>query len=191
MSHGALLISVLLLLVPWMSAGLGDWLCHRHSLIERTSGPGESALHLLLYLLVSLPIVLVLFLEINAMLLLFMTACVLAHAAASWWDTGFAQPRRHISALEQQMHSYQDMLPLLALALALTLNWNALLQPAWSWSVRLTPLPPAWIWGVLLSLAAGLLLVLEELWRCLRSGERQHRQPSSQSTQQSEDTTRI
>jgi hypothetical protein len=191
MSHGALLISVLFLLAPWMLAGLGDWLCHRHSLIERTSGPSESALHLLLYLVIAVPIVLVLFLDVNAMLLLFMTACVLAHAAASSWDTGFAQSRRHISPLEQQLHSYQDMLPLLALALVLALNWNALLQPAWNWSLRLNPLPAAWTCGVLLSLAAGLLLVLEELWRCLRSNERQDRQPSSQSSRRSEDATRI
>jgi hypothetical protein len=191
MSHGALLISVLFLLAPWMLAGLGDWLCHRHSLIERTSGPRESALHLLLYLLIAVPAGLVLFLEVNAMLLLFMTGCVLAHAAASWWDSGFAQSRRHISALEQQVHGYQDMLPLFALTLVLVLNWSALLRPDWGWSLRLEPLPAAWIWGVLLALAAGLLLVLEELWRCLRSSERQDRQPASQSSARSEDATRI
>ena len=112
---------------------------------------GESALHLLLYLLIAVPLGLALFLETNALLLAFMAACVLAHMAVSLWDTSYAQPRRHISPLEQQIHSYLEMLPVFALALAIVLHWEAVRDPAWAISARQQPLPA----GMDLGRAAG------------------------------------
>jgi hypothetical protein len=169
----SLLIALLCLTLPlWLLAGFGDWLCHRRTLIERTAGPRESALHLLLYLTIVVPLGLALFLEINALLLAFMAVGVLAHMAVSLWDTSYAQPRRHIAPLEQQLHSYLEMLPLFALALVAVLHWEAVREPAWTFSVREQPLPPAWSWGVLLALAPGLLLILEELLRCQRAARR-------------------
>jgi hypothetical protein len=168
MSLRSLLVTLLCLTFPlWLLAGCGDWLCHRRSHIERSAGPRESALHLLLYLLIAVPVALGLCLSINSMLLAFMTACVFAHMGVSVWDTSYAQPRRHISPLEQHIHSYQDMLPLFALALAYVLHWDALAHPVWNWSLRPQPLP--WTFGVLLALCAGLLMIIEELTRCLRT----------------------
>jgi len=170
MNLPSLLTGLLCLTLPlWLLAGLGDWLCHRRSQIQHTTGSRESALHLLLYLLIALPIVLALFLAIDATLLVFMAACVLAHMAVSLWDTSVAQPRRYISPLEQQIHSYLEMLPLFALALTVVLHWDTLLHPEWHWSFRLQPLPKAWTLGVLLGLLAGLLMIVEELVRCLRA----------------------
>ncbi|HEU5136475.1 MAG TPA: hypothetical protein VFU13_15095 [Steroidobacteraceae bacterium] len=170
MTERSLLIILLCLtLPPWLLAGFGDWLCHRRSRIERTSGPRESAMHVLLYLLIAAPLAFGLFLEIDATLLAFMAACVVAHTAVSLWDTGFAQPRRHISPLEQHIHSYLEMLPLFALALVFILHWDAVLNPAWTLSARQHALPLAWAWGVLLALVPGLLLIVEELLRCLRA----------------------
>ena len=111
------------------------------------------------------------------MLLAFMAACVLAHTAVSLWDTSLAQPRRHISPLEQHIHSYLEMLPLFALAIALVLHWDALLNPTWDLSFRLQPLPGQWTSGVTLALIAGLLLILEELLRCLRTSDDFHLDP--------------
>jgi hypothetical protein len=153
-----LLIALLFLMLPaWLLAGFGDWFCHRRTSIERTSGPPESALHLLLYLLIAVPIVLGLFLEIDALLLGLMAACVLAHTAVSLWDTSVAQPRRYIAPFEQHIHSYLEMLPLFALALVFVLRRDP---------VRV---PEAWSWGVTLALLPGLLLIVEELSRCLRA----------------------
>jgi hypothetical protein len=168
MSLRSLLVALLCLTLPlWLLAGGGDWLCHRRSRIEHSAGPRESALHLLLYLLVAVPAVLGLYLSINALLLAFMTTCVVAHMVVSVWDTSYAQPRRHISPLEQHIHSHQDMLPLFALALACVLHWDALNHRVWSWSLRPQPLP--WTFGVLLALCAGLMMTIEELTRCLRA----------------------
>jgi len=168
MSLPSLLVTLLCCTLPlWLLAGLGDWLCHRRSRIEHTAGPREPALHILLYLLVAVPVILALFLSSNAMLLAFMAACVAAHMAVSFWDTSYAQPRRYISPLEQHIHSYQDLLPLFALVLASVLHRDSLAEPIWSWSLRPQPLP--WTWGVLLALCAGLLMIIEELVRCLRA----------------------
>jgi hypothetical protein len=174
MNLPALLAVLLGLTLPlWLLAGFGDWLCHRRSRIEQTSGPRESALHLLLYLLVAVPLALGLWLEINALLLLIMAAGVLAHMAASLWDTSFAQPRRHISPLEQQVHSHLEMLPLFALALVCVLHWNAVQQPAWTWALRERPLPDVWRWGVMAALVPGMLMIIEELVRCVRAARKE------------------
>ena len=173
MTLQSLLTGLLCLTLPlWLFAGFGDWLCHRRSQIQRTAGPRESALHLLLHLLIALPVALALFLEIEAPLLMFMAVCVVAHMPVSLWATSFAQPLRHISPLERQIHSYLEMLPLFALALAAVLHWNALAHPAWHWSSRLEPLPKSWTLGVLLAWLAGLLMIVEECMRCLRAARR-------------------
>ena len=161
------LIGLLVLMFgAWLLAGLGDWLCHRRALIERTSGWPESALHLLLYLLVAPPIALAMFLHVNALLLAIMAAGALAHMAVSLWDTSYAQPRRHIAPLEQQIHSHLEMLPLFGVAVAALLHWQEVLEPAWQFTARPAPLP--WSGGVLLALIGGLALIVEELLRCLR-----------------------
>jgi hypothetical protein len=175
MTERALLVALLCLtLPPWLLAGFGDWLCHRRTHIERTAGTGESVFHLLLYLLIALPLALALFLEVTALLQVFMAFCVIAHMGVSLWDTSFAQPRRHISPLEQQIHSYLEMLPLFALALVVVLHWDALMNPAWTLAPRRQPLPVAWTCGVLLALVPGFLLILEELLRCRRAPRETH-----------------
>lgn len=149
-------------------AGFGDWLCHRRTAIQVTAGPRESALHLVLYLVIAVPVALGLFLELTLPLLLFMTACVLAHSAVSLWDTSYAQPRRHISPLEQMIHSHLEMLPVFALAIVIVLHWHAVIEPRWELRARTQPLPGAWTGGVLISLVPGALMILEELARGLR-----------------------
>lgn len=163
----ALLIGLLGSTLPlWLLAGFADWLCHRRTLIERTAGPRESALHVVLYLLIVAPLIPALFLQVNALLLAFMTVGVLAHMAVSLWDTSYAQPRRHISPLEQQIHSYLEMLPAFALAVVVVLHWEAVANPTWALAARGQPLP--WTGGILTALALGLLFIIEEWLRCLR-----------------------
>ena len=152
----------------WLLAGFGDWLCHRRTLIQHTAGPRESALHLLLYLVIAVPIVLGLFLEVSTSLLLFMTLCVLAHSAVSLWDTSYAQPRRHIAPIEQMIHSHLEMLPVFALALVIVMHWDMVAEPRWTVAPRAQPLPDAWRNIVLVLLVPGLLMILEELARGLR-----------------------
>ena len=125
-----------------------------------------------------MPVALALFLESNATLLAFAAVCVVAHTAVSLWDTSVAQPRRYISPLEQQVHSFLEMLPLFALALGLILHWDAVMRPTWELSTREPPLPVAWTAGVLLALCAGLAMIVEELVRCLRAAHRRDLLPA-------------
>jgi hypothetical protein len=163
-------IVLLALTLPlWLLAGLGDWWCHRRTLIQRTSGPRESVLHLVLYLVIAVPVALGLFLEINAPLLAFMAVCLCAHSAVSLWDSSYSQPRRYISPVEQMIHSHLEMLPVFALALVVVLHWDAVVHPEWALVTRAAPLPGAWTTGVLVLLLPGLVLILEELARGLRA----------------------
>jgi hypothetical protein len=153
----------------WMLAGAADWLCHRRTHIERTSGPRESLLHLLLYAEIVLPLVLALWFELTAAMLLVMTLGVGAHLLTSWWDTSVAQPRRHIAPIEQMIHSWLEMMPLFALLIAGALHATELSQPRWRFELRDPATPVAARTAILLALALGLACILEELWRALRA----------------------
>jgi hypothetical protein len=153
----------------WLLAGGADWLCHRRTLIERTSGPGESRLHLLLYLEIAIPVVLALFLEITALLLVLMILGVAAHWITSWADTAFAQPRRHIAPIEQQVHSWLEMLPLFALVIVILLHPRAFAEADWGFRSRAHEVPGTLRTVILLVLTAGALPILEEWWRGVRT----------------------
>jgi hypothetical protein len=159
-------------LPAWLAAGAADWWCHRRSSIERTSGEKESRLHLLLFAQVAVPVSIALWLEITAGLMALFTASVVAHMLTSWWDTSYAQPTRHIAPVEQQIHSWLEMLPLFALLIVGALHIEELREPRWSFAVRAEPLPAPWIAGMSLAFAAGAALIFEEWWRSARSAPR-------------------
>src|SRR4051794_6148889 len=67
------------LLPLWLLAGIADYILHRRTEIESTSGRGESWLHVLQAAEVGVAIVAGLFLEISSLVLAILIACVLAH----------------------------------------------------------------------------------------------------------------
>ena len=160
-------------LPAWLLAGGADWLCHRRTHIERTSGPRESLLHLLLYAEIAVPTVLGLWLEITAGTLLVFATGVTAHMFTSWWDTSFAQPRRHIAPIEQQVHSWLEMLPLFALVIVVVLHIDAIAEPRWILRARAQPLGDVWRFGVPLLLLLGAGPIVEEYLRGLRAQRNQ------------------
>src|SRR3954464_12208774 len=101
----------------WFLAGLADYLCHRATDIEHTSGAKESVLHLLLFAEMGLPVLAAIFLEINALIIAVMIVCFLLHEATSFWDVSYAAKLRNITPLEQHVHSVLEMLPLIGLLL--------------------------------------------------------------------------
>jgi hypothetical protein len=171
----ALLLQILLwgALPLWILAGFVDWLRHRHSRIEATSGAPEAALHVLEYALTALPVLLGMYFEIDALVLVVMGACAVVHLALGWIDTGYTQPRRTIGAVEQAAHPFLELLPLFAFAVVMALYgdvWADLSRPhAWSLSLRAVPLPRGVTLGVTLALVPGLVLAVEELVRCLKA----------------------
>jgi len=152
-------------LPAWLLAGGADWLCHRRSHIEATSGPAESAIHIALFLQIAVPTLVSLWFEINALLLVLMALGVLAHTLTSLWDTRYAQPRRLISPVEQQIHGWLEMWPLFALTLVALLHVAELVTPQWHFAPRENSPSVGWRWAVSLGFAGGFAFILEEWWR--------------------------
>jgi hypothetical protein len=160
----------------WLAAGFADYLCHRASHIETTSGWKESALHLLQFTEVGVPLLAALALEINTGLILLMIICLVLHEATAMWDVRYANSTREVMPIEQHVHSVLEMLPLTALLMVVALNWPAFLglfalAPA-EFAPRLKgeSLPWTYIVAVLgATLLFEVLPYLEELWRGLRA----------------------
>ena len=60
----------------WLGAGLADWYIHRRTRIEDTAGARESMIHALMFAETGVPVLLGLFCEVNAGVLLTAYAAV-------------------------------------------------------------------------------------------------------------------
>jgi hypothetical protein len=178
---------LLYFIIPlWFLAGLADWLCHRATDIAHTTGAKESLLHLLMFAEIAVPLLACLFLEINAAIFLLMILAFLAHEATALWDVSYAAPRRYVSPIEQHVHSFLEMIPLMAGVIVAVQHWGQLLalfglgpEPArFSIALKGDPLPVLYI---VLALGAALFLellpYLEELWRGIRAAKRRGKMP--------------
>ncbi|HEX6832198.1 MAG TPA: hypothetical protein VF132_01585 [Rudaea sp.] len=166
------------LLPLWLLVGIADWLCHRATDIEHTTGAKESMIHLLLFAEVGIPLLGALFFEVNALILLALIAGFLLHEATSLWDVSYAVKRRRVTPFEQHVHSFLEMIPLMLILLFGSDHWDqfrALVGagPATAdFSLRWNPAPlPVAYFATLLVLIALVELApyLEELWRGLRA----------------------
>ena len=176
----------------WLAAGFADWLCHRASNIATTSGPKESLIHLLMFGEMAIPVVAAIALEINALVLAVMIVCFILHEATALWDVTYATEMREVTPIEQHVHSFLEILPLMGLVLVAVLNWDQFLAlfglgiEAARFDIRPKQSPLPWAYVVCV-LGAALLFealpYLEELVRGLRANHgalvppRRHREP--------------
>ena len=86
LSDPTVIILMYFILPLWLAAGFADWLCHRASHIETTTGAKESLLHLLMFAEIGLPLLAAMFLEINGLIIAFMILMFLVHEATALWD---------------------------------------------------------------------------------------------------------
>jgi hypothetical protein len=160
----------------WLAAGVFDWALHRKSSIETTSGTRESALHLLMLAELGIPVLAVLSLEVNAGVLALCVAGFVFHELTVYTDLRWSVSRRNISPPEQMVHSVQEMLPLVALALLAVAHWSQVqalagvgTEPAdFAPRPKAVPIPGAYLAPALAGCAVVAALYLEELIRCLR-----------------------
>jgi hypothetical protein len=154
--------------------GAADWICHRASHIEKTSGPKESAIHLLMLIEVGAALLLGIFLEIDSLVIVLMAACFIAHEFTSYWDLAYAAPRRRVSPTEQHIHDYLAVIPFLALSFVLVLHWKQALAligrgpetAGWGLEWKHGALPTSYVATLLaVLLLFDVLPYLEELWR--------------------------
>jgi hypothetical protein len=160
----------------WLLAGLADYFCHRSARIEQTSGVFESLLHLLQFTQVGIPMLAVLFLEINAAVLLIMLVGLLLHQATAIWDVRYANGTRRVAPVEQHVHGVLEMTPAIATAIVAILHWPQFLslfgigEARFVLELKQPPLPAWYLWSIMLSvLSFGVLPYGEELLRTLRA----------------------
>lgn len=159
----------------WFLSGVADYICHRQSKIDTTSGVKESAIHSLLIVESAVPVVMGLLFDINAGVIATMLAAFAAHQATAIWDVGYAVQRRVISPTEQHIHGALEMVPFCALSLLVCLHWDqfrALFgigeEPAETRIRWKTPsLPRTYVGGIMTTTGVVGLLYSEELLRCI------------------------
>jgi hypothetical protein len=163
-----------LLLPLWFLAGVADYLLHRRTDIELTSGIGESRLHVLQAIELGIPLLAGLFLEINSTVLAVMILFVVAHTATALWDASYSDPRRYISPLEQHVHSHLEYIPIVAVLLLVVLHWDAFLgifgaeDPSFAIRLKSNPVPLPYVLAVLVPVFLQSLLLTEETLRSAR-----------------------
>lgn len=170
---------LLFFVVPvWQAAGLLDWWQHRRTRIETTAGTRESAIHALMMSEAALPSLLGLFYEVDASLLLLTAGALVAHELTAIWDVSYAENRRRVTPTEQHVHSFLEVMPLMATSLLFALHWNqaaAMLRldgdaPRFALRGKRQPLSPRYRVGLLASLVACVgLPYAEEFLRCWRA----------------------
>lgn len=165
---------IMYFIVPlWDLAGAADWLCHRRANIEKTTGLKESLLHLLMLGEMGVPVIACLFFQINAPVLGLMIAALVAHQATAMWDVSYAVTRREVRPIEQHVHSFLEMLPLMATSFIIVLHWPKFLELLGlrgkrDMTIRLKrePLPIGYVATTLGAVVVlELLPFLEEAWR--------------------------
>jgi hypothetical protein len=162
----------------WLAAGFADYLCHRATSIETTSGPKESLLHLLQFSEMAVPTLAAIFLEINALVILVMIVSLILHQLTAMWDVRYAYHRREVTPIEQHVHSVLEMLPLTALLIIVALHWPQFMalfgagsEPA-DFTLRLKQPPLPWLYVTVMLTLVLLFEVLpygEEFVRTIRA----------------------
>jgi hypothetical protein len=162
----------------WLAAGFADYLCHRATSIETTSGPKESLLHLLQFSEMAVPTLAAIFLEINALVMLVMIVSLILHQLTAMWDVRYAYHLREVTPIEQHVHSVLEMLPLTALLIVVALHWPQFLalfgagNEPMDFSLRLKEPPLPWLYVTAVLALVALFEVfpyVEELVRTLRA----------------------
>ena len=158
----------------WVVAGFADYCCHRITKIEQTTGRAESSLHAVQYVQIVVGIALSLFFEPTSMVLVLVIALALLHLSTGYVDIAYTTDRRRISPPEQHVHSYMEVLPLVATALLVILNWSPFAAifngdaASWILTRRQPALPPAVVAAIGVGMALAGLAIAEEYVRCVR-----------------------
>lgn len=123
----------------WTAAGVADWWCHRASDIQDTTGAKETLIHLAMLAEAGTCVVAGLLLEVNAPVLALMIGSFFLHEATAMWDVDYAVTAREVTPIEQHVHSFLEMVPLMAVAFVSLLHWPQLEALA---GRRVEPLAP-------------------------------------------------
>jgi hypothetical protein len=159
----------------WSLADFLDWLWHRQTKIETTSGLQEFITHALMTFEVGVPVLMGMFLEINAGVLASMAVGWLVHEATVAWDVGYTVSRRKVLPGEQHTHSFMETIPFDILAVLACLHPDQFLsllgagpeKPDLSLRLKEPPIPIRHAMVLFIAMALSVAAPhAEELWRC-------------------------
>ena len=169
---------LLYVLLPlWMIPGFGDYLCHKRTKIESTSGTQESITHSLMMGSIGVPAILALLFETNALTLAVGAGALAFHELVVLWDVAYADQRRYVSVTEQHFHSFLEVLPFATFSFLLCLRADQVLalagigeeKPDFKLRRKEEPAPPFYVAGLLAAITLSIgLPYAEELLRCVR-----------------------
>ncbi|MGW9032546.1 diguanylate cyclase [Streptomyces sp. NPDC055722] len=154
---------------------------HRRTRIEQTSGVKESAVHALLMTEAGIPVVMGLTAKINPLVLSVMGGAALAHSATALYDVTLATEEREVSPVEQHIHSFLEVLPLTAMAVAACHHSDEVRAAVrggrgpedWRLLPKDRPLPAAYLAALASVIGIGVVgPYAEEITRCLRMRHR-------------------
>ncbi|CDR17286.1 predicted protein [Streptomyces iranensis] len=164
----------------WFVPAVADWLMHRRTRIEETSGTKESAIHALMMTEAGVPVAMGLLARVNPLVLSVMGGAAVAHGATALWDVSLATGEREVRPVEQHIHSFLEVLPLSAMAFTCCLHWDqvrAALRGGdrpedWKLLPKDNPLPVRYLAAIGLGIGACVVLpYAEEMRRCLRAAK--------------------
>lgn len=163
----------------WIAMGFLDWVCHRKSKIEETTGLSESLFHLLQLFITAAGFAIAVFWPINVSTLFILSLLWSTHQFVTWIELSHVTGSRVITALEQMVHSFMEVLPLTAIMLLAVLMVGNIHQGA-----AIEPLAYHWEDDLRFSILASLGVLtfiafpfLEEFLRCLRVRRRRMKTP--------------
>lgn len=166
------------ILPAWVIPGYGDYLCHKRSKIETTSGTLESITHSLMMGSIAVPTLLSLLFEINALTLTVSAGSTIFHELVVLWDVSYASTRRPPNVTEQHLHSFLEVLPILTFSFLMCLRPNqaaSLLglgpeKPDFTIRPKAEPPSPVYVAALLLLVTTTIgIPYAEELLRCMRA----------------------
>ena len=174
----AMQLYLLYVLLPlWTIPGFGDYLCHRRTKIESTSGTQESITHFLMMTSIGVPALLALLFETNALTLAIGAGALAVHELVALWDVAYAAPRRYVSTTEQHFHSFLEVLPFTTFSFLICLRADQVLallgigdeKPDFRLRIKDEAPPRAYVGGMLAAIALSIAVpYAEELVRCMR-----------------------
>jgi hypothetical protein len=165
------------ILPAWVIPGFGDYVCHKRSKIETTSGTLESITHSLMMGSIAVPTLMSLLFEINALTLTVSAAATVFHELVVLWDVSYASTRRPPNVTEQHIHGFLEVLPILTFSFLLCMRPNQAAsvlgigpeKPDFTLRPKAEPPSPLYVAGLLLLVTAAIgLPYAEELVRCMR-----------------------
>jgi hypothetical protein len=117
-THDLVLLLILYVILPlWGVTGFVDWVCHRATDIENTSGLKEALIHVLMGVQVAIPIAVGILFEMNVLVFLMCLAALVAHEVVAHFDVKTTMHERVISIWEVHAHNYLSTIPFYLIAL--------------------------------------------------------------------------